>query len=173
MQFGNQVEWSIHCCSLIAGLPPGKAIPTKALAEFHGVPRAYLAKALQRLSEAGILTTSVGPKGGYTLAKSPSEITILMIVEAVEGPEKSFVCTEIRRNSPCGFNAPDPCPMCPIASIMLKADAAWRKELRAVTLASLGNTLGKVIAPEMRIKINAWLEQNSGKEITSKKKAST
>ncbi len=162
------MEWAIHCCALIAGLPPGKAITTKALAEFHGVPRAYLAKALQRLSDGGILTTSVGPKGGYTLAQTPSEITILAIVEAVEGKESSFVCTEIRQNSPCGFDAPDPCPMCPVASIMMKADAAWRKELRSVTLASLSNTLVKVINPEMYKKIGDWLEQNSGKQLKPK-----
>ena len=59
----NQVEWALHCCSVLAGLPADRYLATKVLAEFHGVPKDYLSKALQSLSQAGIVTTVPGPTG--------------------------------------------------------------------------------------------------------------
>ena len=41
------VEWAIHCCTMLAVLPDGEALPAARLAEFHEVPPAYLAKHLQ------------------------------------------------------------------------------------------------------------------------------
>src|ERR1700742_4595150 len=97
----NQVEWALHCCAMLAGLPEGRYLSTKALAEFHGVPKEYLSKALQSLSQAGLVISTLGPMGGYRLGRKASEITFLDIVEAVEGKSSSFVCTEIRKNNPC------------------------------------------------------------------------
>src|ERR1700761_1260384 len=97
----SQVEWALHCCALLAGLPEGRYLSTKALAEFHGVPKEYLSKALQSLSQAGLVDTTLGPSGGYRLAKPPAKVTFLDIVEAVEGNSRPFVCTNIRDKNPC------------------------------------------------------------------------
>ncbi|MEI9905414.1 MAG: hypothetical protein WDN06_16815 [Asticcacaulis sp.] len=43
----NHVEWALHCCAILAGLPEGRYASTRILAELHGVPKAYLSKALQ------------------------------------------------------------------------------------------------------------------------------
>ena len=67
----SQVEWALHCCAILAGLPEGRYLSTKALAEFHGLPKEYLSKALQSLSQAGLVHTTLGPSGGYRLARSP------------------------------------------------------------------------------------------------------
>src|SRR6185312_16851466 len=96
MLLRNQVEWALHCCSVMAGLPPGRYVATKVLAEFHNVPKEYLSKALQSLSQAGLVESTLGPNGGYRLARAPSEITFLDIVEALEGTASTFACTEIR-----------------------------------------------------------------------------
>src|SRR3954470_19160387 len=96
----NQNEWALHCCVLLAGLPPERYLSTKALAEFHAVPKEYLSKALQSLSQAGIVEGTLGPSGGYRLARKASDITFLDVVEAVEGRSSTFTCTEIRKNNP-------------------------------------------------------------------------
>lgn len=85
MILGNQVEWALHCVMILASAPEGKLLSSKALAEFHGVPKEYLAKCLQLLSQAGLVNTSPGPRGGYSLARKPNKISFLDIVEAVEG----------------------------------------------------------------------------------------
>ena len=109
----SQVEWALHCCAILAGLPEGRYLSTKALAEFHGLPKEYLSKALQSLSQAGLVRTTLGPSGGYRLAKAPAELTFLDIVEAVEGKAPTFVCTNIRANNPC--RAPGYCESTPCA----------------------------------------------------------
>ncbi|MDQ1403208.1 MAG: hypothetical protein QOG03_1524, partial [Actinomycetota bacterium] len=100
MKLGQGVEWGIHCCAILALLPDGTALPSARLAEFHDVPPAYLAKHLQALAKAGIVTSTAGPKGGYRLARPAAEITLLDVVEAIEGRTAAFDCTEIRQRGP-------------------------------------------------------------------------
>jgi len=162
MQLKNQVEWALHCCAILSGLGPDRHLPTKDLAELHGVPREYLSKALQALSQAGIVEGTLGPSGGYRLARPAAAITFLHIVEAVEGKASSFACTEIRKNNPCrGSMSPaaagDSRP-CAIARVMWEADRAWRKSLDGVTLAELAKTLEKTVPAPLLKKTAAWVE---------------
>ncbi|MCA1953143.1 MAG: Rrf2 family transcriptional regulator [Hyphomicrobiales bacterium] len=150
MQLRNQVEWALHCASILAMLPPGHFLSTRDLAELHGVPKEYLSKALQSLSQAGIVESTLGPSGGYRLARPPAEISFLDIVTAVEGRVSAFVCTEIRRNNPCrpaGFCDARPCI---IARAMWAADEAWRASLRGVTIADIGPALQREV-PEAQL----------------------
>lgn len=69
-------------------------IDAQALSATLGISRSFLAKILQRLTKAGILASYKGMKGGFALAKEPSEITILEIVKAVEDNSPSiFDCS--------------------------------------------------------------------------------
>jgi Rrf2 family protein len=85
MRMSDGVEWGVHVCTLLAGLPDDAALPAAKLAEYHGVPAAYLAKHLQALAGAGVLRTVKGAKGGYRLAKPPAQITAGALLRAVEG----------------------------------------------------------------------------------------
>ena len=137
MRLSQGVEWALHCCSVLAGVPPERVMPSAKLAELHDVPPAYLAKHLQALSAAGIVESVPGPRGGYRLARSAEDITVLDVVLAVEGEEAAFTCTEIRQ---CG---PTACPPsaypkpCGIAKVMWAAEDAWRTSLRQHVVADL------------------------------------
>jgi Rrf2 family protein len=157
MQLRNHVEWALHCCAILAGLPEGRHLATKDLAELHGVPKEYLSKALQALSTAGIVESITGPTGGYRLAKAPSKITFLDIVEAVEGKASTFVCTEIRRNNPCKPRGAKEAKACGIARIMWEADEAWRAKLRSVKLSDLMKDLQKDLSPDLLAKTAEWV----------------
>lgn len=138
MRLSEGVEWSLHCCGLLGALPPGYAIPASRLAEYHGVPAAYLAKHLQSLSRAGIVESVQGPRGGYRMARPAAEVTVHDVVEAVEGGEPAFRCTEIRQQGPCAVDDADAYRKpCGIARIMGAAESAWRRELRRHTVADL------------------------------------
>jgi Rrf2 family protein len=158
----SQVEWALHCCALLAGLPEGRYLSTKALAEFHGVPKEYLSKALQSLSQAGLVDTTLGPSGGYRLAKPPAEITFLDIVEAVEGNSRTFVCNNIRENNPCLPKKHRLGGTCAVARAMWEADEAWREKLRSVTLLDLGKTLEKETPPTLWKKTFEWVSDRMG-----------
>lgn len=137
MKLGDGVEQAIHSVTMLAVLPPGGLLSAASLAEFHGVSASYLLKHLQALSRAGIVRTVPGPRGGYCLAIAPDAISLLDIVLAVEGPEPAFRCKEIRQQGPNPlpkkyFRAP-----CQINAAMLRAERAYRAELRAVTVQQL------------------------------------
>ncbi len=158
----SQVEWALHCCAILAGLPEGRYLSTKALAEFHGLPKEYLSKALQSVSQASLVETTLGPSGGYRLARPPSEITFLDIVEAVEGKARTFTCNNIRANNPCrpaGFCDTKPCA---VARVMWQADEAWRNTLRGVRLSDLVETLGEEVPPDIWKGSYEWVLKRAG-----------
>ncbi|WP_069164645.1 RrF2 family transcriptional regulator [Nocardia altamirensis] len=135
MKMSNGVEWAMHCCvSLGQAVDP---VPAARLAELHGVPTAYLAKHLQALSRVGIVRSVPGPAGGYVLTRAAGSITALEVVEAVDGAEPAFRCTEIRQQGPLALPAKSCRVPCAIARAMAAADAAWRAALAAITIADL------------------------------------
>lgn len=161
MKLGDGVEWAVHCCTVMALLPGDAALPASRLAEFHGVPGAYLAKHLQALARAGIVTSTQGPRGGYRLARPASEITLLDIVDAVEGDEPAFRCSEIRRRGPAAVPVRTGAyaQPCGIASAMWRAEEAWRESLRHETLAAVVRDMASHIHPNTAIKAAQWMQE--------------
>ncbi len=161
MILGNQVEWALHCVMILASVPKGKLLNSKALADFHGVPKEYLSKCLQMLSQAGLVTTTTGPYGGYSLAKTPDKISFLDVVEAIEGKTKTFKCNEIRRNNPCLVKSDRKfSKICGIAAIMHEADEAWRKSLRERKLSEITNYLADGVSKETLVNFEDWIAGN-------------
>jgi Rrf2 family protein len=159
MRLGEPVEWALHCTTVLGLLPADGALPASKLAEFHGVPAAYLAKAMQSLSRAGIVESVPGRHGGYRLARQPAAITLLDVIEAVEGPESSFRCTEIRKRGPAKVSPRLYAPVCAIAEAMYRADEAWRAELRRTTVADLLSKLATSVPTEAVVKGAAFLQE--------------
>jgi Rrf2 family protein len=137
MRLSDGVEWGVHVCVLLASLPDDAALPAAKLAEYHGVPPAYLAKHLQALAGAGVLRTVKGAHGGYRLARPATEITVLEVVEAIDGDEPAFRCGEIRRRGPMAMPAREYTKACGIHSAFDRADEVWRAELARSTIADL------------------------------------
>jgi Rrf2 family protein len=130
-------EWVLHCAATLAQLEPGAAASAAQLADYFDVPAAYLAKQLQALVRAGALTATTGPRGGFRLARPASEVTLLQIVEAVDGAASPYECREIRQQG-IGALAPQDCRRtCILAEKMADAHEAWRRSLAGVSLADI------------------------------------
>jgi Rrf2 family protein len=159
MRLSEGVEWTVHCCVLLAAVPGGHCLPGARLAEFHGVPGPYLAKHLQALTRAGVLESVSGPNGGYRLARAAADITVLDVVEAIDGPEPAFTCSEIRRRGPAGGlparEYPKPCG---IHALMDEADAAWRAPLAATSISDLALQVARTASPKSLVKGAAWFQ---------------
>jgi len=156
---GEGVEWAIHCCALLAALPKGATLPAARLSEYHGVTRPYLAKHLQALARAGVVEAVAGRRGGYRLARSADTLTLLEIVEAVEGSAPAFRCTEIRRRGPCRSLPANAFPRpCGIAAAMERAEEAWRGELGRQTLGDLVSQYQHGADQRARDRATTWLE---------------
>lgn len=160
MKLRNQIEWGIHCMEFLARVPQGMYIPTKILASFHGIPKEYLSKAMQALANNGLVEGTLGPKGGYQLAKDPSEISLLEIVESIEGRKRTFNCQEIRFNNPClKKKDKDRSVRCMIATAMLEADEAWREVLKHKKLSDIVDEINDQVAPEVFELSEKWVKK--------------
>ncbi len=159
MRMSVGVEWALHCCSLLAVVPDDKGLTAATLSEFHGVPGAYLAKHLQALTRAGVLEAVPGRNGGYRLARPAKDVTVLDVVEAVEGRTHLFECSEIRQRGPAGGQPLDYRNVCGIAKVMYDAEAAYRDVLRDVTIADLLNRFMAGATPAAALRAAAWLKE--------------
>jgi Rrf2 family protein len=159
VKLSQGVEWGLHCCTVLALIPPGQTLPATRLAEFHEVPPAYLAKHLQALARAGVIAADPGPRGGYRLARPAERISLLDVVLAVDGDEPVFRCEEIRQRGPsaCGPGAYR--RACGINLAMGRAERAWRNELGATTVADLVADIAEHIDPKAATKAVAWLQE--------------
>ncbi len=157
MQMTKGVEWAVHAATLMAALPEGAGLSAEALATFHGVPPAYMAKQLQALSKAGLVESARGARGGYWLARPPAEISLWDVTESIEGARPAFRCTEIRQNGPCGLARMDCAALCPIAAAFLDAETAWRDRLKAISIADIAVKVAAGSPPERLVSVMGWI----------------
>ena len=161
MQISKGVEWAAHAATLMIGLPEGRGLKAEALARYHEVPTAYMAKQLQALSKAGIVQTSRGKHGGYRLSRPATEITLWDITAAIEGRLPAFRCTEIRQNGPCGLKRQDCKSPCQIAAAFAVAERVFRESLKSVTLADLGGQVVNDSTTDHLFAIMKWMNEEA------------
>lgn len=141
MKLPVSTEWLLHCATSLAQLEPGDTASAAQLATYYDLPAPYLAKQLQALVRAGVLTATTGPRGGFRLARPAGDITLLQIVEAVDGTSTPYECREIRQQGR-GALPPEECrSTCILAAKMADAHDAWRRSLAGVSLADVVETL--------------------------------
>ena len=162
MRLSEGVEWGVHSVVVLAFFPPGSALTAAQLAEYHALPSAYLAKQLQALARAGVLETVRGRGGGYRLARAPEDVTVLDCVEAIEGTESAFRCTEIRRRGPAAVPDREYRTLCGVHLALLQADEAWRAQLRATTVADLAHGVLRDASAKALEKGAAWAAEILG-----------
>jgi Rrf2 family protein len=154
MKLSQGVEWGLHCVTLLAQVPGGVSVRREEFAQHYDLPEAYLGKHMQAMARAGVLRATPGPKGGYRLGRDAAEITVLDVVDAIEGAATPFECQEIRQRGAVPLT-PDECVRpCAINSVMRTAHNAWRTELRSVTVADL---VARIPAPVRERVLNSLL----------------
>jgi Rrf2 family protein len=136
MRMSKGVEWALHTLlnlDMIGGGPVGSA----QLAEAHGLSASYLNKQLQQLARADLVVSAPGPRGGFRLARPLEAITLLDVVEAIEGDAQLFHCTEIRCCGRIGELSAPPTDACAVNTAMRRAEEAWHQAPAAQNLAEI------------------------------------
>lgn len=126
MQITRQADYALRAILHLSKLGPTERASTSQIAEEQRIPPSFLAKIISQLSIAGLIHTSRGAHGGVSLARSPEEITILEVVEAIDGPIELNECT----------SSPDACPFgqnCPIRKLWCAAQAELVEKLSTTT----------------------------------------
>ena len=140
MKLPESTEWALHCVTALAQVPD-EPVSAIQLAEHFALPLPYLSKQLALLVRAGVLSGTTGPRGGYRLSSSPSSLTLLDVVEAVDGSGDPYTCREIRQQGR-GAAPPGECEeRCILAQKMKDAHVAWRESLQAVRISALVESL--------------------------------
>ncbi len=102
-------EYAVRCVLYLAACTtPGQVAPRKEVAQAMQIPESFMAKVAQTLSRAGIIQITQGARGGYRLLKDPSRLSLLQVVEAVDGEiflNQCIMSPESCRRSPsCGVH---------------------------------------------------------------------
>lgn len=94
MNINQATDYAFRAVLFLAGQPPGKVVEAQQISRQEVIPMRFLLKIMPSLIKAGVVRSQRGVGGGYMLAKTPSEINFLDIVEAIEGPIHINRCLE-------------------------------------------------------------------------------
>ena len=146
MKMSEGVEWGSALHAAVGRGAARVSYPRRVLAEHYGA-----SGGLPRQTPQGVVTgraayATPGPSGGFRIARAAGEITVLDVVNAIEGPSSPFACREIRQQGTGAAGPEEWARQCAIASVMAPAHQAWRESLCAVTL----GRLVKRVPPELR-----------------------
>jgi Rrf2 family protein len=100
LRFTKRADYGLMAIHFIAIHEVDGAVSAKRIAETFGIPPELLAKILQRLAKQRLIVSQNGPKGGYSLARHPCEITVGQVVRALEGPINIVECMESESDCP-------------------------------------------------------------------------
>jgi Rrf2 family protein len=92
MQITRQADYAARAILYLAQAGNGKRVATSQVAKEQKIPQSFLSKIISQLSIAGLLHTSRGAHGGVTLAREPQNITLLEVIEAIDGPLQLNIC---------------------------------------------------------------------------------
>jgi Rrf2 family protein len=94
MQIPRRVDYGLRAAIYLSTQDPERSCSLTEIARQQGIPRKFLEKIIQNLIHSGLVKSKRGPDGGYTLARSPGEISFQHIIEALEGPIAVNVCMD-------------------------------------------------------------------------------
>jgi Rrf2 family protein len=130
MQLTRAADYAIRVMVHLAGLPVGARASRGELATAAECPEQFLAKVLQSLTHAGLVTSHRGNTGGFELPHPQREVSLLQVIEALEGPVRLNLCLEGGE----GCTRQDWCPAHPV---WVQAQQALTDVLRSVSIGAL------------------------------------
>ena len=86
MRVSRSTGYAVLAVGYIAKNQGDGVVLSQSISKEYDIPLEYLLKILQQLVRANVLRSKRGPRGGFSLAKPTSKITMLEIIEAVDGP---------------------------------------------------------------------------------------
>jgi len=127
----KRADYAVRAVMALARIPDGERRSVRQLASEQHIPARFLPQVMGDLVESGIVEGTVGRSGGYRLARPPSEISLLEIVESIEGDGRRRVC--VLRNAPCELGG-----KCDVHEVF---DAAQTDVLRRLRDTTVGATI--------------------------------
>ena len=137
MNISSKAEYGIRAMTEIAG--GGAPVKRSLISERQGIPMPFLTQVLGALVNAGLVTSTRGPEGGYTLAKSAEAISLLDIVTNLQGPVMPKGCVSGPDAEVCHTGG----SACRLRDVWAELKEANERVLSRVTLAELSGDAGQ------------------------------
>lgn len=129
MQITRETDYAIRCVYYLSG-KTGNVTMVDEISREMSIPKSFLAKILQKLSKAAIVKSYRGVKGGFEIAKDPKGISLLDVIEAVQGPVAMNICAI--DDAYCGFSS-----TCTIHPVWIEVRKEVEKLLREKNFSAL------------------------------------
>jgi Rrf2 family protein len=138
MMFSTKSEYGVRVMVELARRGGDEPVPLAEIAEYEGLPLAYLEHLVARLRRAGLIDSRRGAHGGYLLAREPSSITMAEVVEALEGTIAPVECISSDADGTlrCARET-DPEHVCTTKVLWTRVRGAIVQTLQETTLAEL------------------------------------
>jgi Rrf2 family protein len=137
LELTKRADYAIRTVLALARSRDGERLSVRTIAAEQSVPPAFLPQVMRDLVRAGIVEGAVGRSGGYRLARAASDVSLLEIVEAVEGDSRRRVC--VLRGGPCSISG-----VCDVHGMFVAAQDDVLTRLRRTSVAEAI----RVAAPE-------------------------
>jgi len=123
-------DYAIRAMLTLARAPEGRLLSVRRIAGAMAIPRQFLPQVMLDLGRAGLVDAVAGRSGGYRLRRPAADITLLDVIEAVEGDSQRRTC--ILRGGPCGLDG-----TCDVHEAFFSAQDAMLAALASANLAGL------------------------------------
>ncbi len=134
MQITRQADYAIRAVLYVSKLGVNERAATRQIAQEQNIPPSFLAKIISQLSIAGLLQTTRGAHGGIRLGKAAEAITLLDVVEAIDGPIRLNEC--VSDENTCNFGR-----YCELRTIWCDAQHDLVKRLREANFSQFSREL--------------------------------
>jgi len=131
----QDTDYAMRALVHLALAGQGTRVPAAAIAVAEAIPLNFARKILRQLHLAGIVDRTMGPGGGFALSQSPDRITLLRVVEAVQGRVAVGRCGSDGETCPRR-------PHCPVSRALAALERKLREALEGVTVGDVVNTEG-------------------------------
>jgi Rrf2 family protein len=132
MQLNQATDYAFRAVLFLAKVPPGRVVKAQVVAVEEAIPLRFLLKIMRLLVKAGLVVSFRGVDGGFALGKPATQISLLTIIEAMEGPVAIHRCLAQRDacNKQCTRE-------CPVHAALHQLQNQLVFGLQAITMASL------------------------------------
>ena len=93
LRLSKKADYALIAMKHLAMRPDSASASAREIAEQYDIPIELMAKVLQRLARSGLLTSHQGTRGGYTLSKPTTAISVADIIQAIDGPLTVTACS--------------------------------------------------------------------------------
>ncbi|EPK7283002.1 RrF2 family transcriptional regulator [Citrobacter farmeri] len=164
--YSSGVEYGIHSLMcMVDSKGDARDMSVREIADLQSVPYDYLAKIFTRLSKAGLVRSIEGKGGGFQLARPAEHITVLDVVNAIDGDKRIFECREIRQRLAVFEEQPPAwaCEgICGVRSVMDMAQKRMEEALEQHTILDLARKMYRKAPETFVVEVQEWIVARKG-----------